>query len=298
MKLGFVGLGKMGQPMVARLLKAGHEVMVYDVAERAVSSAVERGAAAADTVGDMVSQLDPVIIWLMIPPATIDSQLEELLGKVGKGAIIIDGGNSNFRSTIERAQLAAAKGIQYIDVGTSGGALGVESGYCLMVGGEKAIVQGLAAVFEALAQPNGWLHVGPSGTGHYVKMVHNAIEYGIMQSLAEGYQLLQESAASSLDLAAISELWQHGSINESLLNKLTGNVLASNPTLEGIDGYVAETGEGKWAAKFAKEHNVPMPALEAALATRARSQMGKISFATKILAAQRNAFGGHDINKK
>ncbi|HUC20096.1 MAG TPA: decarboxylating 6-phosphogluconate dehydrogenase [Candidatus Polarisedimenticolaceae bacterium] len=296
MKLGFMGLGKMGQPMVGRLLKAGHEVVVRDVQPEAVKAAVSQGAVAADDVAAMLSQLDPVIIWLMIPAGLVDAQLDELLDQVGEGSSIIDGGNSDFRLTLKRAKKAAAKGVKFIDVGTSGGVLGAEAGYCLMVGGDKPAVKSIEPLFEALAQPGGYLHAGPSGAGHFVKMVHNGIEYGAMQALAEGYHLLKEGQFKGLDLAAIGELWQHGSINESLLNGVTAKALAENPEMEGISGYVATSGEGEWAAGAAREHGISVPVLQAALAVRLASQTGEVNFGTKVVAAQRNQFGGHDLN--
>ncbi len=298
MKIGFMGLGKMGQPMVGRLLQAGHEVVVRDMVPEAVQTAVAAGAVAADDVKAMVGQLDPVIIWLMIPAQYVDAQLDELLGIVGAGAVIIDGGNSDFRLTLRRGERAAAKGVEFIDVGTSGGILAAESGYCMMVGGDAEKVNGLKPLFEALAQPGGYLHVGPRGAGHYVKMIHNGIEYGAMQALAEGYHLLKEGQFSGLDLAAIGELWQHGSINESLLNKLTVKALTENSELEGISGYVATSGEGDWAEAFAREKGIPVPVLEAAMQVRRNSQNGQVNFATKVLAAQRNQFGGHALNKE
>ncbi len=297
MKLGFMGLGKMGQPMVGRLLEAGHEVVVRDMQPEAVQLAVSRGAVAATDVAAMLSQLDPVIVWLMIPANLVDTQLDELLGQVGEGSIIIDGGNSNFQLTLKRAKKAAAKGVRFVDVGTSGGILGGEHGYCLMAGGDDDAVSTLQPLFEALAQPGGFLHVGPAGSGHFVKMVHNGIEYGAMQALAEGYHLMKEGQFKKLDLAAIGKLWQHGSINESLLNRLTAEALAENPEMEGISGYVATSGEGDWAAATARELGIPVPVLDAALAVRVASQSGKIHFGTKVLAAQRNQFGGHAINK-
>lgn len=297
MKLGFMGLGKMGQPMVGRLLQAGHEVVVRDMQPEAVKAVVERGAVAAADVTDMLGQLDPAIIWLMIPADFVDSQLDELLQQVKEGSIIIDGGNSNFNLTLERATRAAAKGVKYVDAGTSGGVLGGDQGYCLMVGGDNDAIATLMPLFEALACPGGFLHVGPPGSGHYVKMVHNGIEYGAMQALAEGYHLLKEGQFNGLNLAAIGELWQHGSINESLLNRLTAKALKENPEMDGISGYVASSGEGDWAAKTAQDKGIPVPALEAALAVRTASQAGEVNFGTKVLAAQRNQFGGHAVNK-
>jgi 6-phosphogluconate dehydrogenase len=299
MKLGFMGLGKMGLPMVGRLTKAGHEVVVFDPQAEAVQRAVAAGATSADSLTALIGQLnDPTIIWLMIPANLVEQQLTELYALLKPGSIIIDGGNSDFRDSLRRAQQAAEHEVAFIDVGTSGGVLGGDHGYSLMVGGAAATVEILAPLFTALAPPDGWQHVGPAGAGHYVKMVHNAIEYGLMESYAEGYHMLEAGPIDGLDLAKIGALWQHGSIISSLLNELSAQALAENPKLEGIEGAVAESGEARWTLEVAKERNLELPAIQAALDVRLKSEQGETSFATKLLAAMRNKFGGHALNIK
>jgi 6-phosphogluconate dehydrogenase len=298
MKLGFMGLGKMGLPMVERLLKAGHEVVVFDPQAEAVERAVAAGATAAANLTALVEQLDPAIIWLMIPASLVEQQLAELLPLLKPGSIVIDGGNSDFRETLRRGKLAAEHQITLIDVGTSGGVLGGNQGYAMMVGGPDAEVERLTPLFAALAPTDGWQHVGPAGAGHYVKMVHNAIEYGLMESYAEGYHMLKAGPVPQIDLAKVGSLWQHGSIISSLLNGLTAEALAENPELSGIEGVVAESGETRWTLEVAKEHNIELPAIQAALDVRLASQKGATNFATKLLAAMRNKFGGHALNVK
>ncbi len=234
----------------------------------------------------------------MIPSAAVDDQLAELLETMPSGSIIIDGGNSDYRLTLERAKQVENAGITYVDVGTSGGILGSKDGYCFMIGGDAAAVTLLKPIFDAMAATNGWQHVGPTGAGHYVKMVHNAIEYGMMESYAEGYRLLKEGPIKDIKLADAGEVWQHGSIIDSGINKLSADILRINPDLDGIDGYVAETGEARWALEVGAANNIDMPSIAAAFAVRKASANGEISFATKLLAAQRNAFGGHMLSKE
>jgi 6-phosphogluconate dehydrogenase len=261
-----------------------------------VAEAVKLGAQAAADYRELISKLDPVIIWLMLPSEVIEQKFSELLPLLPKGAIVIDGGNSNFRHSQERAQRAAERGVDFIDVGTSGGILGRSAGYCLMVGGEEAPVAAIKPVLQALAAPYGWRHFPGQGSGHFVKMVHNAIEYGMMESYAEGYRMLKDGPYKNIDLAAVGEVWQHGSIIESKLNELSVQALRENPALEGIDGVVAESGEARWTLETAKELNIPMPAIQAAFDVRLASQSGQTNFGTKLLAAMRNKFGGHQIN--
>ena len=298
MKLGFIGLGKMGSPMVERLQSAGHHVIVYDLNSEARQAVAQLGATAADSPDNLIAQLgQPAIVWLMIPAAAVDGQLRELLLRLKPGSIIIDGGNSNYRHSVDRAKLARGHHVGFVDVGTSGGVLGGKQGYCLMVGGSDGDVATSTPLFQALAQPQGWQHVGPSGTGHFVKMVHNAIEYGLMESYAEGYRLLKDGPFDGLELGRIGSLWQHGSIIASLLNELTAQALTENPELQGIDGYVAESGETRWTLEEAKRLGIELPAIQAAFDVRVASQQGKTNFATKLLAAMRHQFGGHNLNK-
>jgi 6-phosphogluconate dehydrogenase len=283
--------------MVGRLLDAGHEVVVRDPQPPAVAAAVAKGAVAADSAAAMVKQLgDGAVVWLMIPAQLVDAQVDELLGVMAAGDSIIDGGNSDYRLTLARAKRAEAKGVRLVDVGTSGGVLTADAGYCMMVGGPDEAVKPLEPLFGALAQPQGWQHFGPTGSGHYIKMVHNAVEYGAMQALAEGYQLLHDGQFPGLDLAAIAAVWQHGSINESLLNELVAKGLAKNPTLDGIEGKVAESGEAGWALEAAQEAGLKLPATQAAIEVRRASRQGEVSYATKLLAVIRNEFGGHALN--
>jgi 6-phosphogluconate dehydrogenase len=298
MKLGFMGLGRMGLPMVERLIAAGHEVVVFDPQTKAVEQAVDAGATAAHDLAALVNDLDPMIVWLMIPAGLVEQQLIELYPLLKPGSIVIDGGNSDFRDTLQHGKAAEVHQITLIDVGTSGGVLGGKQGYAMMVGGPDSEVTQLAPVFNALAPKDGWQHVGPASAGHYVKMVHNAIEYGVMESYAEGYHLLKEGPLPGLDLAKIGNLWQHGSIISSLLNGLTVEALAENPELTGIEGVVAESGETRWTLEVAKEKGIGLPVTQAAMEVRLKSQQGEVSFATKLLAAMRNKFGGHPLNIK
>jgi 6-phosphogluconate dehydrogenase len=296
MKIGFYGLGRMGANMVARLLDNGQQVVVMNRSPGPVEEAVKLGAAAAKDYQDMISQLDPVIIWLMLPSELVEQKFSELLPLLPKGSIVIDGGNSNFKYSQAHAAAAKARGVNFIDIGTSGGILGRKAGYCMMVGGDEAPVGTIKPVLDTLAAPYGWRHFPGAGAGHYVKMVHNAIEYGMMESYAEGYRMLKEGPYRELDLATAGEVWQHGSIIESKLNELSVVALRENPPLEGIEGTVAESGEARWTLETAKELGIPMPAIQSAFDVRIKSQQGEISFATKLLAAMRNKFGGHDIN--
>ena len=296
MKIGFYGLGRMGSNMVARLIVKGQDVVVMNRSPEPVDAAVKLGAEAAYDAKELVSKLDPVIIWLMLPSEIVESKLHELLDIVPKGAIIIDGGNSDFRHSQRRYDAAKAKGVHFIDIGTSGGILGRTAGYCMMVGGDKQPVDKIKPVLNALAAPYGWRHFPGPGAGHYVKMVHNAIEYGLMESYAEGYRMLKEGPYKELDLATAGEVWQHGSIVESKLNELTVQALRENPLMEGIDGVVSESGETRWTLETAKDLNIPLPAIQTSFDVRLKSQAGETNYATKLLAAMRNKFGGHDIN--
>lgn len=298
MKIGFIGLGKMGGNMTRRLVAHGHEVVAYDPSEEARNAAEKNGIQVVATRDQLLSSVEEHIIWLMIPSQFVDDELDALLQAVPEGTIIIDGGNSDFRLSQKRAIRCGEKGVKFIDVGTSGGILGLEQGYSMMVGGDEQSVKKLSPILDALAPKDGWAWFNGNGSGHYVKMVHNAIEYGLMEAYAEGYRLLKEGPYTDIDLAKAGNVWQHGSIIQSLLNELTVSALEENPTLDGIDGFVHESGEARWALEVAKEHQVDMPAIETAFAVRLASQKGKTSFATKLLAAMRNKFGGHTINKE
>jgi 6-phosphogluconate dehydrogenase len=298
MKIGFIGLGKMGGNMTKRLIAAGHQVVALDPNEVAQTDAKNAGATVVADRQELISNLEKQIIWLMIPSQLVDAEIEALLALVQPGAIIIDGGNSDFRLSQKRAETCKAKDVVFLDVGTSGGILGLENGYAIMVGGDEAAVAELSPIFDALAPVNGWSAFGESGSGHYVKMVHNAIEYGLMESYAEGYRMLKDGPIKNIDLAKAGGVWQHGSIIESKLNELTTEALIENPDLEGIDGFVKESGEARWALEMAKDNGLDAPAISASFDVRLQSQQGQVNFATKLLAAMRNKFGGHAINKE
>ena len=299
MTLAFIGLGKMGQQMVTRLLEAKHEVIVTDLNQSFVDMAVKNGAVAAKDRAEVVSMLgDNAVVWIMIPAQFVQAEVDALVELLPSGSIIIDGGNSNYLETMKRAEQTKAKGINFVDVGTSGGILGLKNGFSMMVGGDTAAVATIQPLIEALAQTDGWGHFGPTGSGHFVKMVHNGIEYGMMEAYAEGYRILQEGHDfGQLDLAKVGEVWEHGSIIASNLNALTAKVLAANPTLSGIEGIVAQSGEAKWTLDAAAAKSIEAPVIQTALDVRSASENGTVNFATKLLAAQRNAFGGHSINK-
>ena len=297
MDIGFIGLGKMGLNMVTRLQRAGHQVTAYDRSADALANATAAGCTGASSLSDLVQRLKaPRAVWIMVPsgPPT-EETVHAVAALLQPGDIIIDGGNTRFHDDVRRSKELAAKKVRYIDAGTSGGIWGLTNGYCLMVGGEKEAVERLAPIFETLAPTNGWAHVGAAGAGHYVKMVHNGIEYSLMQGYAEGFELMSKSDYR-LDLARIADLWMQGSVVRSWLLELTASALKEDPRLDRLKGFVQDSGEGRWMVADAIEKNVPVPTLSAALFTRFRSRQEE-SFAEKILAALRNAFGGHAVKR-
>ena len=297
MDIGFVGLGKMGLNMVTRLQRAGHQVTAYDRSADALANATAAGCIAAASLADLVQRLKaPRAVWIMVPsgPPT-EETVQAVAALLAPGDVIIDGGNTRFHDDVRRSKELAARKLQYIDAGTSGGIWGLKNGYCLMVGGNKEAVDRLAPVFEALAPPNGWAHVGAAGAGHYVKMVHNGIEYSLMQGYAEGFELMSKSEYR-LDLSRIADLWLQGSVVRSWLLELAASALKEDPRLEQLKGYVQDSGEGRWMVADAIDKDVPVPTLTAALFTRFRSRQTE-SFAEKMLAALRNAFGGHAVKR-
>jgi len=298
MELGFVGLGKMGMNMVTRLQRDRHRVVAYDRTADLVKQAVGAGCVGAESLKDVVAKLTPPrILWIMVPSgAPTEQTIRDVAGFLQRGDIIIDGGNSNFHDDARRAAELKTNGLHYMDVGTSGGVWGLKLGYCLMVGGEKAIADRLAPIFTTLAPEDGWAYMGAHGAGHYVKMVHNGIEYSMMQGYAEGFELMAKSDYK-LDLPRIADLWMHGSVVRSWLLELTAGALKDDPKLERIKGYVQDSGEGRWTILDAIDKDVPVPTLTAALFTRFRSRQEE-SFAEKLLAAMRNAFGGHAVRKR
>jgi 6-phosphogluconate dehydrogenase len=296
MRIGFVGLGRMGANMVRRLLRDGHEVVAYNRTPEKTKEIAGEGATAAFSIGELVDKLEkPRAVWIMVPAGdATEAQIEELLEHLEAGDTIIDGGNTNFHDDQRRQRDLAAKGINYVDAGTSGGIWGLHVGYCLMVGGEKEAVEPLEAIFKSLAPEGGYLHVGGPGAGHYVKMVHNGIEYGLMQAYAEGFEIMHASSYE-LDLAGISELWMQGSVVRSWLLELAGRAFRANgPDLEHLKGFVADSGEGRWTVQEAIDHDVPAPIITLSLLTRFRSRQDD-SYGAKVLAALRNEFGGHEV---
>ena len=288
MKLGMVGLGRMGAGMTERLRQAGHEIFTYD----------PNVESTAGSLAELIRQLDrPRDVWLMIPAGEITEQaFQELKSLLGDGDTIVDGGNSNFRDSQRRAGEAAGRGLQFVDVGVSGGVWGLREGFCLMAGGEREPVERLEPIFHSLAPPNGYAHVGPSGAGHFVKMVHNGIEYGLMQAYAEGFDIMQASEFE-LDLAQISGIWQHGSVVRSWLLELLHLALQQHGgDLADVAAYVEDSGEGRWTIAEAIAENVPAPVITAALYARFASREDE-SFAAKINAALREQFGGHAIKQ-
>jgi len=295
MQLGFVGLGKMGLNMVTRLTRGGHAIVAFDRSADAVAKAEAAGAKGAASLDALVAALlPPRSVWVMVPSGTpTESTVEALGGLLSRGDAIIDGGNTNFHDDVRRAETLAEKGIQYIDAGTSGGIWGLTEGYCLMVGGDEATCARLEPIFLTLAPPDGYLRVGASGAGHYVKMIHNGIEYGLMQAYAEGFDLMHASAYQ-LDLGKISALWNHGSVVRSWLLELAARALAQAGNLDKLKGFVEDSGEGRWTLVEGIERSVPLPVLTAALFTRFRSREDN-PFSERMLAALRNQFGGHAV---
>jgi 6-phosphogluconate dehydrogenase len=333
MQIGMIGLGRMGAGMVRRLAQGGHQCVAYDHAAAAVAAAAADGARGVHSLKELVGALQaPRAVWIMVPAAVVDRVIAQLRPLLGRGDVLIDGGNSNYQDDLRRAGELSAAGVHYLDVGTSGGVLGPEAGYCLMIGGEPGAVARLEPVFATLAPggrlpegdgagraaglaaaAHGYLHCGPHGAGHFVKMVHNGIEYGLMAAYAEGLNLLRHADAGlqaaaadaetaplanprfyqyQLDTAAIAEVWRHGSIIASRLLDLTAAALARDRTLSGFAGRVADSGEGRWTVQAAIDVGVPAPVLSAALNSRFESR-GRGEFAGKLLSAMRLGFGGH-----
>ncbi len=336
MKLGMIGLGRMGSNMVRRLLRDGHDCVVFDVNQKAAESLSEAGAIAASSLSDFAAKLpSPRTVWIMVPAAVVDSMLEQLIPLLGTDDVVIDGGNSFYQDDIRRSKALSAKGIHYVDAGTSGGVFGLERGYCQMIGGEPDVVNRLDPIFSSLApglgseqrtpgrvgEPatveRGYIHCGPSGAGHFVKMVHNGIEYGIMAAYAEGLNILHkanvgkqkheddaettplrepENYQYDLNLADITEAWRRGSVIGSWLLDLTASALQKNPNLTSFAGRVSDSGEGRWTLKAAIDEGVPAPVLSAALNQRLASR-GEDEFADRMLSALRFEFGGHEEKK-
>lgn len=300
MTIAVAGLGRMGMQIARKLAENGHSVIAHNRSPEPIDEAVTYGATAAPTKEDVVKAFahEQLVLWLMVPADVVDTELDAWLDTVPKGSVIIDGGNSDYRLTRERSKKVHERGSELMDVGTSGGVWGYQNGFSMMCGGDDEAFKVIEPVLKTLAQPEGaYFHFGESGSGHFVKMTHNAIEYGMMESLAEGYRMLKDGPYKQLDLAAAGEVWQHHSVITSWLNELSRDALKVNPDLEGIEGFVAESGEARWTLETAKELGLPMPSIQAAFDVRLASQKGEVNFATKLLSAMRNAFGGHDLNK-
>jgi len=301
MELGMVGLGKMGANMTSRLLRAGHRLVVSDRDPKAVAAAEGKGASASASLADLASKLEaPRAVWVMVPAGDpTESVVKSLADLLEPGDVVVDGGNSNYKDTVRRAETLKEKRISFVDVGTSGGVWGLEEGYSMMVGGEESAVSRLRPVLESLApEPDrGWGRVGPAGAGHFVKMIHNGIEYGMMQAYAEGFEILKKKADFGLDLHQVAEIWRHGSVVRSWLLDLTARALETDQDLSEIQGFVADSGEGRWTVAEAIDLDVPAPVITTSLLMRFVSRQQE-SYAAKLLAAMRNQFGGHAVERK
>ncbi|HLX26487.1 MAG TPA: decarboxylating 6-phosphogluconate dehydrogenase [Candidatus Cybelea sp.] len=299
MQIGMVGLGKMGNYMTQRLIKGGHTVVAYDRDPQAVQRTVADGATGASSLEDMVNKLSdsPKVAWVMVPAgAPTDDTIHELAAAMGPGGILIDGGNTNYKDGLRLYADCKTNGVSLIDAGTSGGVWGLQEGYCLMVGGDDAQVRHCEPVFLTLAPPNGYAHVGPAGAGHFSKMVHNGIEYGLLQAYGEGFEILK-SSPYEYDLGQLAELWTHASVVRSWLLELLVLAFREDPGLKDIRGYVDDTGEGRWTVEAAIDENVPAPVITLSLMARMASRQEE-SFSAKVVAALRNQFGGHAVKSE
>ena len=298
MQIGFVGLGRMGMNMVQRMLEGKHEVIVYNRTPEKVKQAEELGAVASDSIEGLINKLQsPCIVWLMVSAGNAtDDIIKETASFLKEGDILIDGGNSFYKDSVKRAEILKEQGIYFLDIGTSGGIWGLTRGYCMMIGGKKEIFERVEPILKTLAPKDGYAHVGPSGAGHFVKMIHNGIEYAMLQSYAEGFEILKARKDFDLDLKQISELWNHGSVIESWLLELAGYAFDKDPKLDSIKGYVEDTGEGRWTVAEAIEQDVTAPLITLSLLERFRSRQDD-SFSAKVIAALRNEFGGHAVKK-
>ena len=299
MQLGLIGLGRMGGNMLRRLAQGGHELVVYDQSADTIKAHAGKGIKAAKDVGDVVKQLEPRrVVWLMLPAgAPTETTIEQLVPKLAKGDILIDGGNSNFRDSLRRAASLKTRGIEFVDAGTSGGIWGLTVGYCLMIGAAAPAFQHCGPVFRTLAAPDGYAPGGPPGAGPYVEMVHNGIGYGMLQAYSEGSGNLQPSTDFPLELGQIARLWNHGSVVRSWLNELAERAFSNDDQLSGIRGYVEDSGEGRWTVEEAMRLDVPAPVITLSLLARFRSRQEE-SFGAKVIAALRKEFGGHAVRKK
>lgn len=298
MKLGLVGLGKMGGSMAQRLMRGGHEVVVSDISAEALEQSAKEGATPAKDLAALVEALEtPKVVWLMIPSGDPTEKVaKKVLEYLSPGDILVDGANSNWQDSLRRAQDAEAQGIHYVDAGVSGGVWGLEEGYNLMVGGSEEAFGVLEPALKTLAQKDGYAHVGPAGSGHFVKMVHNGIEYALMQAYGEGFQAMASFPHAEINLKQVADLWQNGAVVRSWLLELAGQALGHEPRLENIAAYVDDSGMGRWTVDFGVANAIPMPAISAALYARFASR-DDAPFAAKLVSALRNEFGGHDIKE-
>jgi 6-phosphogluconate dehydrogenase len=298
MRLAMIGLGRMGGNMSERLMRGGHEVVVFDRTPATTQKYVALGATAAASLGEVTSKLKaPRVVWIMVPAGKpVDETIAVLTPGMSRGDVIIDGGNSNFHDTMRRAADLAAKGIHLVDSGTSGGIWGLANGYCLMIGASEEAFALCEPIFRTLAPTDGYARMGPPGSGHYVKMIHNGIEYGMLQAYAEGYEILHASKDFKLDLHKIAGIWNHGSVVRSWLNELAETAFEKDGELRDLRGYVEDSGEGRWTVQEAIDLDVPAPVITLSLLTRLRSRQAD-SFSAKVIAALRNEFGGHAVKK-
>ena len=301
MELAIIGLGRMGGNIARRLIQAGHRVVGYNRSPEVTRQLAAEGLDSAFSLNEVVQQLAaPRVVWLMLPAgAPTETAITGFMGLLAPGDTLIDGGNTFYKDDLRRAEMLSAKGIHYVDVGTSGGIWGLKEGFSMMVGGEPTVVDRLRSIFEALAPApdQGWGYVGPNGAGHFVKMVHNGIEYGLMQAYAEGFEIMRAKKEFGLDLHTVAEIWRHGSVVRSWLLDLTAAALEADPNLSDIRGYVEDSGEGRWTILEAIDHDVPAPIITLSLFQRFVSRQEE-SFAAQMLAAMRNQFGGHAIKSK
>ncbi len=301
MQLGMIGLGRMGANMTQRLVEAGHDVVGYDLDPESVARTVAAGARGASSLEGLASQLDtPRAVWLMVPHGSpVDATLSALLPSLGEGDIVVDGGNSLYKDSVRRAEHCRSTGHHFIDVGTSGGIWGVTEGYSMMIGGDAEPIEHLRPIFEALAPApdKGWGHVGPSGSGHFVKMIHNGIEYGLMQAYAEGFAIMRAKEEYGLDLGQIGDIWQYGSVVRSWLLELTTKALGDNPDMQGVAPYVPDSGEGRWTVFEAIDLNVSTPIIGLSLLRRIGSR-DEVEYSDRLLSAMRHQFGGHVVKQE
>ncbi|MDQ6718188.1 MAG: decarboxylating 6-phosphogluconate dehydrogenase [Gemmatimonadota bacterium] len=298
MRLAMIGLGKMGGNMSERLMKDGHEVIVFDRSPEAIAKYAAMGAVASSSAPDAASKMSaPRVVWIMVPAGKpVDDTINELSTVLQKGDVIIDGGNSNFHDSLRRSEELKPKGIEFIDAGTSGGIWGLANGYCLMIGASDSAFDLCEPIFKTLAPDKGYAHVGPPGSGHYVKMIHNGVEYGMLQAYAEGYEILHASKHFKLDLHQIATVWNRGSVVRSWINELAEEAFAKDANLDALKGYVEDSGEGRWTVQEAIDLDVPAPVITLSLLARLASRQPE-SFSAKVIAALRNEFGGHAVKK-